>query len=281
MGKNSSTYSEAASLLMERFPALGLRISTWEEREPFEESLPPMQIEKAEVLYVYGLGRGSAYFQCKEWLQQPDRLLVFLEDQPGIIASFLHRPEAMEILSHPQIHLELLTKESIEGLANRFPRQRVEVVALPSYRTGRFRRLRLQLLRKTALSNALYLDRLHGYQPFCNFVENVKQLPHSFYANALRGAFANVPAIVCGAGPSLQQSMACLSGLEKKALIIAGGSTLAALSSQGVLPHFGMAIDPNLEEYRRLRNSFAFEVPLLYSTRVHPAIFQTCNGPFG
>ncbi|HSX26527.1 MAG TPA: 6-hydroxymethylpterin diphosphokinase MptE-like protein, partial [Chlamydiales bacterium] len=57
--------------------------------------------------------------------------------------------------------------------------------------------------------------------------------------------------------------------------------TLAALSSQGVMPHFGMAIDPNLEEYRRLRNSFAFHVPLLYSTRVFPAVFQTCNGPFG
>jgi hypothetical protein len=68
---------------------------------------------------------------------------------------------------------------------------------------------------------------------------------------------------------------------EKKALIIAGGSALAALSSKGIVPHFGMAIDPNLEEYRRLKGNFAFEMPLLYSTRVHPGIFQTSNGPFG
>jgi hypothetical protein len=69
--------------------------------------------------------------------------------------------------------------------------------------------------------------------------------------------------------------------LENKALIIAGGSTISALSSQGVLPHFGMAVDPNLEEYHRLKNSFAFETPLIYSTRLCPSVFQTMNGPFG
>jgi hypothetical protein len=142
-------------------------------------------------------------------------------------------------------------------------------------------KIRLKLLRKTALSHGLQQDRLHGYQPFKNFIENVIQLPHSFYANDLKGAFAGIPAVVCGAGPSLQKNLGVLRGLENRALLIAGGSTLAALSSQGIMPHFGMAIDPNLEEYRRMKNSFAFEVPLLYSTRVHPGLFQTCNGPFG
>jgi hypothetical protein len=157
--------------------------------------------------------------------------------------------------------------------------KRVEVAGLPSKKG--LPQLRLKILRKTALSHALYLDRLHGYQPFKNFIENLPQLPRSFYANGLKGAFAGIPAIVCGAGPSLQSSINTLRGLENRALLIAGGSTLAALSSQGIMPHFGMAIDPNLEEYRRLKNSFSFEVPLLYSTRVHPAVFQTCNGPFG
>lgn len=276
-------YTEAFSLLMERFPALGLMVHAWTEKEPLLETPPPISFGKSQLIYYYGLGNGSAYFQYKEWLRgSKERQLIFLEDEPGIIASFLHQPDAVEILSHPQIHLELFSRKAreIASLAERFPVQRVEVAGLPS-KKRHLQRLRLQLLRKTALSHAIHLDRLQGFQPFENFSKNVRRLASSFYANALKDAFKDVPAIVCGAGPSLQQSMEVLRKQEKRALLIAGGSTLAALSSQGVLPHFGMAVDPNLEEYRRMKNSFAFEVPLLYSTRVHPAIFQTCNGPFG
>ena len=255
--------------------------SSWVCKEAAEELLPPLEVEKAEGLYFYGLGTGAPYFHVKDWLKaNPARVLIFLEDDPGIIASFLYRSQAAEILSDPQVHLALGKKE-IDRLAEMFPFKRIEAASLPSYKNKGFRNLRLKLMRKTTLTHALHIDRLHGYQPFQNFVQNLRHLPRSFYANALKGAFQDVPAIVCGAGPSLQQSMETLRSLENKALIIAGGSTLAALSSQGVLPHFGMAIDPNLEEYRRLKNSFAFEVPLLYSTRVFPAVFQTCNGPFG
>ena len=282
MAKSSSIYHESVSLLMDRFPSIGLIAATLPEEEVLDEKLPHFQIDKVEIFYFYGLGTGSIYFQCKEWLKaNSERQLVFLEDKPGVIGSFLHRKVAAEILADPQVHLELFSKknEEIEALAKRFPAKRIEVAALPSKKG--FQNLRLKLLRKTALSHALHLDRLHGYQPFKNFLENIKYLPLSFYANGLKGAFRNIPAVVCGAGPSLQKNIDVLRTLENKALLIAGGSTLAALSSRGIMPHFGMAVDPNLEEYRRLRNSFAFEVPLLYSTRVHPGTFQTCNGPFG
>jgi len=267
---------------MERFPLIALMIARQEEKKLIDEPISKVSVEKAEVLYFYGLGTGAAYFEYKQWLEKNrDHQLVFLEDEPGCINAFLQLPQALEILKDPQVHLELIGKkgEEIDALTRRFPVKRLEVTALKS--KGPFQKLRLKILRKTALTHALHLDRLHGYQPFHNFIQNLKQLPHSFYANQLKGAFKDTPAIVCGAGPSLQKSMDLLKTLENKALLIAGGSTLAALSSQGIMPHFGMAIDPNLEEYRRLRNSFAFEVPLLYSTRVHPGVFQTANGPFG
>ena len=163
----------------------------------------------------------------------------------------------------------------------RYPVQHIEAVALPGYPISCFRRFRLELQRKTTLSHSLFLDRLHGYQPFENFVRNVPRLQGAFYGNGLKDAFQGMPAIVCGAGPSLQEAIPLLKELDGRALVIAGGSTLAALSSQGYVPHFGVAIDPNLEEYRRFRNSFCFECPLLFSTRVFPAIFRTCSGPFG
>ncbi len=292
MEKDCNTFNTAEDLFMERFPHLGILSFSWSsssmEKETVDEPLPALQLENVEALYVYGLGHGAAYFQIKAWLhEKKERELIFLEDEPGVIASFLRRSEAaVEILSDPQIHIALLSKNKqldgeLQALAERLPERRIEVAALPSYSGRRFQNIRLKLFRKTALSHALHLDRFHGYQTFENFLRNLKHLPGSFYANALKNKFQGIPAIVCGAGPSLKQSMDLLRNLENRALIIAGGSTLAALSSQGISPHFGMAVDPNLEEYRRLKNNFSFEAPLLYSTRVFPSIFQTGNGPFG
>lgn len=274
MGEDLST-CEAGQLFMERFPSLGLMIGSYEAREMPLESPPFFAWGKEDVFYFYGLCP-EVYVQRKGWLTG-EKQLVFLEDDPGRIISFLQQKEALAILSDLRVHIELVAH--LDQLVHRFPVKRVEIGGLKSKKG--LKKLKLELLRKTALAHALYMDRLHGYQPFSNFIQNLKQLPRSFYANRLFGAFEEVPAVICGAGPSLESTLQTLRGLENKALLIAGGSTLAALSSKGIMPHFGMAIDPNLEEYRRLKNSFAFEVPLLFSTRVHPDIFRTCNGPFG
>lgn len=278
MGKKSSIFNENYALLMERFPQLALEIPAAESSTQVKEALKPLRLKLAEVLYFYGIGQGEAYIHAADWLRaNPSRRLVFLEDDLASLSAFLRFEKAGDILEDGQVVFAKVS--DIDALAKRFPAARIEIAALPS--KGRFRKLKEELLRKTAFAHAIYLERLHGYQPFQNFVRNLRRLPGSFYANKLAGQFRGIPAIVCGAGPSLQQAIPLLRTMENKALIIAGGSTLAALSSHGINPHFGMAVDPNLEEYRRLKNSFAFEVPLLYSTRVFPEIFQTANGPFG
>lgn len=277
MEKSSSIFDRNYDLFMERFPKMALLLSPSHYRPFAAEALAPIELSGIDILYFYGIGKGEGYFSVKNWLhQKSNRRLIFLSDD---FSQFLQIEEAHEILLDPQVVCE--APQEIDALAERFPFSFVEMVCLPSLKTKKFQSLRLQLLRKTTLSYAIHLDRLHGYQPFTNFIQNLKQIPHSFYANGLKGCFSGIPAVVCGAGPSLQKAIPYLKELEEKALLIAGGSTLAALSSQGVTPHFGMAIDPNLEEFRRLKNSFAFEVPFLYSTRVFPAVFQTCNGPFG
>lgn len=271
---------KAAALLMERFPALGLMSFQWKPKKVSEEVYPEIPLEGFQALYVYGLGNGSSYLQYRSWLKEKsERRLIFLENDERVLGAFLHGPYAEEVLSDTQVHLELFSKDNLQNLVDQFPFEKVEVVA-PVTRRG-VKTLRLEILRKTTLAHSLHIDRLHGHELFAHFLKNLTHLPGSFYANALKGAFKNVPAIICGAGPSLEATIETLRGLEDKALIIAGGSSLAALSSQGVKVHFGMAIDPNLEEYTRMKNSFAFETPLLYSTRVHPSIFQTCSGPFG
>lgn len=257
---------DGPAILMERFPMLALLMSTIEQKVTQFEFLKPFDIGKADLVVVFGLRMGAPYFQLQDWLhEKPHRKLVFVEKH---FAYFIAHSPHVSLLKDPQVFLET------QFIPEKYPIQRVEIIGLKE-------KLKLELLRKMTLAHALHQDRLHGYQPFQNFVRNEKFLSQSFYANALKDKFKGIPAIVCGAGPSLQKAIPLLKKLAGRALIIAGGSTLAALSSQGVPIHFGIAIDPNLEEYRRMKNSFAFDTPLLYSTRVHPDVFQTCSGPFG
>ncbi len=281
-------YRSHLALLMERFPLLALTAPFFPIQEvcPEDFSRWPQVFPDVEILYVYGLNL-KAYELLQPWLQEKtSRKAIFLENQLGAIGAFLHKDGAAKFLSDPQIELHALPKgralrEVLQKLSQMHPVSSLDLIALPSRKTSYFLSLRLQLLRKTILSQAILQDRSHGYQLFFNFVRNAPQSQRSFYFNALRGSFASIPAIICGAGPSLSSAFKILSSLENRALIFACGSAIAACSRAGITPHFCVAVDPNEEEFFRLKNSFAFEVPLLYSTRVHPHVFSALNGPFG
>ncbi len=302
------------SLLMERYPEIGFLL-TYNPYVPFEvfvggdgqlNARRASQVlhaenvreemeawssriawEEIEVLYIYGLGLGHYYEPIRSWLNGlRTRSAIFIEEDLGVIDAFLKREDAAELIQHPQVHLRVLAhpkqwKELLEELAQTFPSDRIACTALASYPQSRLKKMRLELMRNSAAIHALLSDVLHGHKIFANLLPNFRRFPEAFYVNKWEGDFAGVPAIICGAGPSLGRSIDALKRLEHRALIIAGGSSLAALSRYGVQPHLGMALDPNPDEYLRLRPSQTFETPLLYGNRLLPDVFRTCNGPFG
>lgn len=283
---------EIAELFAERFPRYGLLLCEWNEcarLDGFQEKFDQQEISiprQTEVLYLYGIS-GPLSSEIWEWLKEdPSRRLVFLEPSTSHIIRFLQMELAREILECRQIEIvhlpprELLGKV-LQELAEAYPVRGVQVELFLPYDRRKFQRVKISLLRKTGFAHAHYLDRLHGHIPFAHLLKNLRRIPDAFYANGLKGAFSGVPAIVCGAGPSLMASLETLRGLEDRALILAGGSAIAVLSHHGIVPHFCLAIDPNPDELARLKNSFAFEVPFLFSTRLIPEAFATCNGPFG
>jgi hypothetical protein len=88
-----------------------------------------------------------------------------------------------------------------------------------------------------------------------------------------------VPAIICGAGPSLEKNLPLLKTLTDRALIFAGGSSLNALSKAGVRPHFGAGVDPNPMQTKRLEESNSAELPFFYRNRLNHGAFNLLTGP--
>ena len=254
------------------------------------KAIKPLKMEALEVVYIYGLGLGYYYFPFKEWLaENKERDLIFIEESLSVLKVFLEMEHAGEILSHPQVHIRFnLDKKRltsfVEECARSFPVERMGIIALSSYKKrhrSRFYRLRLKLHRQTTIEHALFHENRYYNHFIDNFIPNFYRMENSFDGNGLKDAFKDIPAIVCGAGPSLANDIETLRRLQERALIFAGGSAITALSHQGVIPHFGIAYDPNEEELKRFMAASSFEIPILYASRLHAGIFNTCNGPSG
>lgn len=90
----------------------------------------------------------------------------------------------------------------------------------------------------------------------------------------LKGAFAGLPALVVGAGPSLEKNGHLLKAFENKALILAGGSALHAID---VEPHFAASIDPAAPDQQRAMQPI--NTPFCYQSRMYAKNLPWIHGP--
>ncbi|MFS8563604.1 MAG: DUF115 domain-containing protein [Rhabdochlamydiaceae bacterium] len=81
-----------------------------------------------------------------------------------------------------------------------------------------------------------------GVQVFKNIKHNLQT--DFCRADALFGKYKGVPAVICGAGPSLRKNGELLKELSSKALLIAGGGATQALKKIGIEPHLEAHVDP-------------------------------------
>jgi hypothetical protein len=255
-----------------------------------ERFVGKLNLDGVDIIYIFGIGLGYHYRALKDWLKEKrDRRLIFLEDDLAVIQALVQNEHAESLLSDPQVIVHFLaslqkTDALLDEVVAAYPCDRIEVVAIESYQKRKKRRLqkiRMKLLRKSAVAQAILTESLYSHQMLINLLRNIKRWHGSFDAVGLKGKFKGIPALICGAGPSLQASIPLLKTLEDRALIIAGGSAIAALSNQGIQPHLGIALDPNPEEFDRLKIASAFETPLLYATRLQPDVFNAINAERG
>lgn len=117
-----------------------------------------------------------------------------------------------------------------------------------------------------------------GLDLLSNFMQNAPHLERAKCGASFFGSFQNVPAIICGAGPSLEVAAPYLRTLKEKALFFGGGSSLGTLQKMGLTPHFGAMIDPYPPE-ERLKQITPFETPTFFQTRAHPKMVEKGEGP--
>jgi antitoxin component YwqK of YwqJK toxin-antitoxin module len=248
-----------------------------------------LNLGKVEVLYVFGLGLGYYYDALLPWLRSnKDHTAVFIEDDLALLKEFFQTERAEQMLEDSQVHVIHVSdgdpkNDAIDEIYWNFAMTKATVSALKSYQENKnevYQALCHEISYSADLKRAL-LDEYLGYGApyFANCYRNLLRLPDSYLGDHLFGQFKGIPAIICGAGPSLEKNGPLLKQLGTRALIFAGGSSINILNAMSIQPHFCVGIDPNDAQQVRLRSNQAFEVPFFYRQRLNYHAFRTVHAP--
>ncbi|SIQ05847.1 Uncharacterized conserved protein [Alkalispirochaeta americana] len=95
----------------------------------------------------------------------------------------------------------------------------------------------------------------------------------------LAGSLPGVPAIICGAGPSLDTVLPNLAILQERCLIIAVDTALKVLQREGIHAHCAVVADPQYWNTRHLDNINSREKTIVVAEpATHPRIFRLWGG---
>jgi hypothetical protein len=240
---------------------------------------PKAGFASAEVLLVFGVGDAALYRSLSSALKKEEnRFLVFIESNEELFLKAREFPLAKD----PKVRL-FYFKEGDEEI---FQQIAWEFVFL------RFAYSVHETASKEA-AHAFFLQMEHyhrgvdllasdcedmGLKVLSNAVANLSFLPRSKLGQSLEGKCAGMPAIICGAGPSLNSAIPLLTALKDRAILIAGGSAAAALSAHGITPHLLAGIDPK-PPYRRFLDQDTFQAPFFYQGRFSHELLECVHGP--
>ncbi len=244
-----------------------------------------LSLTETQTLFVYKIGLGYCYDAAKNWLHQHhSRELVFLEDDPEVLRRFFESKRASMLLKDFQVEIFFLGNnladfQSLLAISTICSPHSWKLSSLSNVPTPRINEL-YKLMEFYFFMNQAATSEYSQFvnTVFKNFYKNYLSFENMTFGNHLFGKFKGIPAIICGAGPSLDKNIELLGTLTDRALIFAGGTALNALNGKNIMPHFGVGIDPNPAQFTRLIMNHAYETPFFFRPRMLSEAVEAIHG---
>lgn len=228
-------------LLEEKNPLLALKVR-----------MEAFAMQKAEVIYVYGVGEIPSVEGAR---------VVFFEDDMERLSLFLHLKTAERFLQDPNVSFFAADTESLKKALWETALLSYQVISLKKEGFSAFHKELESLREGIFLSICDVKDQ--GRRVTQNILKNMEIPCFEGLALHLKG----VPAIVCGAGPSLKEHREWVRENKNKAFILACGSAIELIEEA----HAGACLDP-------LQPQEGYEKPLFYQNRVSHAFLKKVTG---
>lgn len=230
-----------------------LPLSAWSDETPAAAAVrlrEEVGSRRPATLFVIGSG-GGAILDAIE-AANPEAEVVLLEPDPGPAERLLkNRDLTIWVLTG---RLTLLVGPDYQGATGSWrpdtvPKQSPPLLVLPEVadrlpvETQDAERL-VQRLVEEARGNA-DARRAHASRYLLQTLANASSIAREGDVASLTGAFPRTPAIVVGAGPSLDGHLAALAAVADRAVIIACAAAARPLMAAGITPRFIIAVDPS------------------------------------
>ena len=105
-----------------------------------------------------------------------------------------------------------------------------------------------------------------------NTFENLPHLANAPDVGEMKDQFGDIPFILVGAGPSLDESIDFLKSVQDKAIIVASNSPYRKLINSGIRPHLVVTADPLSPTLAGFENVSLENVPLACPFSAYPEI---------
>lgn len=229
--------------------------------------------EDIDVVCLYGTDLQGGYPQVAEWLNQKEerRLLYILEESDHVQALF--QDSKVRFLFAGD-------EESFKQAAWEFVFLKFSYLALcPPEKKERADELFCKMQHYQSGVHLVASDfRDFGVRILSNVYANMSRFCEAKRGRALFNRFKGIPAIICGAGPTLEREIEALGKLQNNALLFAGGSALNILAQEKITPHFAASIDPD-PPHERLKEQASFNSPFFYQSRVSQELLASIHAP--
>ena len=261
-----------------------------DEAQNWVETVFPLSFS---AILVYGIGLGYYYDALKPWLNDHSgRFLVFIDDDLRAIKRFLQTDKASDLLFNAQVIVQYFPtpkdhnwasfRYQLNWFAGGFCNSLISFQALKMYETEKMSAF-------ATIKQELTLNILHYQWNYAEVFINQSLVSYNLYANlpsladaglglTLKDSFSHIPSIICGAGPSLNPQLNKLKSLRNRALLFAAGTAMNVLTRNGVIPHFGLLIDPYDAQESRFMTNIAYEVPFFYTNRFYHKALRLVHG---
>jgi hypothetical protein len=208
---------------------------------------------REETLCVYGGDLQEALSHFSPWLaQSPTRRLVVFNEE-----TFLQKIAQDELLR--SLHLNFLPNAT-DGQRTKGEKLFVELQFLQVGFEG--------VLANVYDQGRMVLD---------NILHNLPKLSGSYPLSALKNSFSGIPALLCGAGPSLGRHFSLLQAAKEKMVLFAAGNAIQLLHNHRIMPHALAYLDPN-----SLDPGWSFDalgtLPLFFSLRANHHLVAAARG---
>ncbi len=228
------------------------------------------------MVYGFGLGYHLEALLASSALQK----LVVVEANMAIMGAALHSRDLAPLLGDPRLTLVAADTEvaAVARLAELLSKGEGYDILIhqPSFRLLPQSFGNVRNILETIQSERRFSAFFRG-QERRNIAANIPAIAASPGVASLFSAFAGKPAVVAGAGPSLDRALRHLDRLQDFAHIIAVDTAAGVLARNGIRYHAVISADPQpLSAFH-----FAFgipDAPLIFIPTAHPAVVAMFRG---